>query len=386
MTGAGEGAGDSDPLRAASAKIRIDHWPWALRPLAIFAISRIITLVTIAVSASLSNTTISNEINRWDTKWFLRAAQFGWPSHLPRANGHVLGNTTAFFPLFPLTIRWLSDLSGLSLLVSGIVITTLSGAVAMIGVWALVRHYAGSTKADRATLLVALFPGSFVLSLVYSEGLIVGFIAFGILALLRRQWLLAGVLGLLATATSPIALAFEVSCLWCAYQEVAKHRNWRVLWAPILTPFGFVAYQTWLWVHTSNALAWRITERDGWQSYPSLAYPVHIIVTFVRDPVAVTQTGDLLFAGVVLCVVAAVIALRSDMPKPMLLYGLAAAVLAFVAAPVGLRPRFLFLAFPLIAAVATWLHGWSYLAVLSISVILLVLLTAYEVTSFAIFP
>ena len=159
-------------------------------------------------------------------------------------------------------------MSGLSLLTSGIIITTISGAAAMIGVWALVRHYGGTGAADRATLLIALFPGAFVLSLVYSEGLIVAFVAFGLLALLQRKWLLAGVLGLLATATSPIALAFEVSCLWCAYQEIAKGRNWRVLFAPVLAPLGFVAYQAWLWAHTSNLFAWRVTERDGWKTTP----------------------------------------------------------------------------------------------------------------------
>ena len=41
-------------------------------------------------------------------------------------------------------------------------------------------------------------------------------IALGLLALLERRWWLAGLLGLLATATSPIALAFVLSCAWCA--------------------------------------------------------------------------------------------------------------------------------------------------------------------------
>ena len=142
----------------------------------------------------------------------------------------------------------------------------------MIGVWALVRHYADQSSADRATLLVALFPGSFVLSMVYSEGLALTFLAFGILALLQRRWLLAGVLGLLASATTPVALAFVVSCLWCAYREVPPSRNWRALVAPALAPLGFVGYQVWIWQHTGTLTAWRLTERGGWDSYPSLAY------------------------------------------------------------------------------------------------------------------
>ncbi len=227
----------------------------------------------------------------------------------------------------------------------------------MVGVWLLIRAYADEHAADRGTLMLAVFPGSFVLSLVYSEGLVLTFVAFGLLALMRKRWLLAGVLGMLATATTPIALAFEVSCLWCAYREVTRDRNWRSLAAPILTPLGFLSYQVWLWVHTGNVSAWRLTERGGWKSYPSLVYAAHTVGVFLKDPIATNKTDDLLFVCTVLTVIAAVIAIRARLPIPMLLYGLVAAGIAFVSAPVGLRPRFIFLAFPLIVAVGHTVAG-----------------------------
>jgi hypothetical protein len=359
---------------------------WVLRPIAIYLASRVVTLAALAIATAISHDSISGEINLWDSRWFIRAAQFGWPAHLPHVDGHVAGNTIAFFPLFPLTIRWLSALTGLSLLTSGIIITVTTGLTAIVGVWALVRHYTDQGSADRATLLVAMFPGTFVLSMVYSEGIVVTCVAFGLLALLQRRWLLAGILGLLATATSPIALAFEVSCLWCAYQQLTRSRNWRALSAPILAPLGFVAYQVWLWIHTGNLLAWRLTERGGWKSYPSLAWPVHLVVLFVRDPISTNRQQDLLFIGIVVTAIAVVVALRSRLPTPVLLYGLAAAFLALIAAPVGLRPRFIFLAFPLIIAVGMWLRGKAYVSVLTAEMILLGLLMAYTVTSFTIFP
>jgi hypothetical protein len=301
-------------------------------------------------------------------------------------DGHVAGSTVAFFPLFPLAIRWMSQLTGLAYLASGMILSELTGLVAMMGVWALARHYLDQSAADRATLLVALFPGSFVLSLVYSEGFAISFLAFGLLALLQRRWLLAGLLGLLATATTPVALAFEVSCLWCAYRAIADERNWRSLVAPILAPLGFLSYQLWLWWHTGNPAAWRVTERGGWKSYPSLVYPVHIITTFVRDPIAVTKTGDILVVGTVATVIGAVIAIRSRLPMPALLYGLAAAGLGLISAPIGLRPRFIFLAFPLIMAVGARLAGRAYVVLVSLSTVLLIVAMAYSVCSFRVFP
>jgi hypothetical protein len=261
-----------------------------------------------------------------------------------------------------------------------------TGATAMIGVWALVRHYTDQATADRATLLVAVFPGSFVLSLAYSEGFAITFLAFGLLALLQRRWVLAGVLGLLATATTPVALAFEVSCLWCAWRAVTTERDWRSLAAPVLAPIGFVAYQVWLWRHTGVLNAWRLTERGGWKSYPSLLWAVHNVVIFVRDPVATTMTTKLLFVGAVVAVVAAVVAIRQRMPMPMLLYGLGAAAFGMTSAPIGLRPRFLFLAFPLIIAVGVRLRGRRYATLVVLSVACLVFATAFTVSSFEVFP
>jgi hypothetical protein len=377
-TGSADGTGRGGRTRRWSR--------WVIRPILIYLASRLVTTATLAVTGWVTHRSIPAEVDRWDSVWFLNAAAHGWPTQIPYHHGYAAGSTIAFLPVFPLTIRWLSAVTGMSLLASGMVISEVTGLTAIIGVWRLVRHYADQGAADRATLMVAVFPGTFVFSLVYSEGLFVTFIAFGLLALLQRRWFLAGVLGLLATGTEPVALAFEVSCLWCAYRAISADRDWRALVPPVLTPVGFVAFQLWLWRHTGDLNAWRLTERDGWQSYPSLLYPIHTVATFVRDPVAVTKTEDLLFVGTVVTVVAAVIALRSRMPKPVLIYGLFAAALGLISAPIGMRPRFILLAFPLVAAVGTRLRGRVYVTVVTVSVVLLAAAMAYSVCSYAVFP
>jgi hypothetical protein len=383
----GESAPDPDPAALGPVAGGASRRAAALlRPVVIFLLSRAVTWSTLAVCAAVTHRSLAAEVDRWDGRWFLRAVVSGWPAHLPERHGHVAASTVAFFPVFPLAIRWLSDLTGLSPLAAGLTITSVTGLSATVGVWLAVRHYADRAAADRATLLVAMFPGAFVLSLVYSDGIVVTCVAFGLLALMTRRWFLAGVLGMIATGTSPIALAFEVSCLWCASRALAGRRDWRVLAAPVLTPLGVVAYQLWLWAHTGNLFAWQLTERGGWNSYPSIAFPVHTIVTVLRDPFATNKTDDLLFVGIVLAVVGSVAAIRQRMPMPMLLYGVSAALYAVVAAPVGLRPRFLYLAFPLIVAVGIWLRGKAYVGVLSTSVVLLIALTAFEVCSWQVFP
>src|SRR5665213_644542 len=88
------------------------RWPrWILRPALIYLVSRAVTWTTLAVTTLFTHQSILQEVDRWDSRWFLRAAALGWPRHLPFHDGHVAGNTIAFFPLFPLSIRWLSDLT-----------------------------------------------------------------------------------------------------------------------------------------------------------------------------------------------------------------------------------------------------------------------------------
>jgi hypothetical protein len=266
------------------------------------------------------------------------------------------------------------------------VISGVTGLVAVVAIGSLVREYADSRQATRATLLFAVFPGTFVFSLAYAEGIAITCLAFGLLALLRRQWWLAGLLGMLATAASPIALAFVLSCAWCAGREVLRHRTWRALIAPVLAPLGFIAYMAWLWAHTGVFSAWRMTERGGWKSYPSVGYPIHVITTFVFNPVAPTETGQILFFGTVVTVIGAVLAIQQRQPAPVLIYGLAAAALAAVSAPVGLRPRFVMLAFPLVLAYGTRLRGRAYIAAVVVSTVLLAVMTVLEVGTTAVFP
>lgn len=358
-------------------------WFW---PVVAYLAARILTLVGVVVVDRFTHKGIHHVLGVWDGAWFVRAAVHGWPAHLPLVDGHVARNTIAFFPAFPLVIRALSGVTPLSPLAAGLVISGITGLTAVVSVALLVRHYAGEDAARRGALLFALCPGTFVFSLAYSEGITITCLALGLLALLKRRWWWAGALGLVATATSPIALAFVVSCAWCAVRAIVRERDWRSLAAPVLAPLGFAAYMVWLWVHTGTLSAWRLTERGGWQSYPSPAYPVHILTTFLFDPVAPTETGQILFAGTVVTVIGAVLAIRQRQPAPVLTYGLLAAALAAVAAPVGLRPRFVMLAFPLVVAVGTRLHGRAYRWVVALSACLLVAMTALELASSAVFP
>jgi hypothetical protein len=378
----GPGSSEPGPVRRVAERI----WRTSWRPGAIYVASRAVVLLTIGMVAVVKGGSLGDRIDRWDSRWYLRATQ-GYPHHLTVQNGHVLANTLAFFPALPLAIRGLSGVTGLSSFAAGVVISSLTGLTATIGVWALVREYAGERAANRVTLLFALFPGAFVFSMIYSEGFVITGAAFGLLALMRRRWVVAGVLGFVATAAAPIALGFVVSCAWASFVAIRRHRDWRSLAAPVLAPLGSIVYLLWTWQHTGVASAFSKTERGGWNSYLSLAYPFRIIGGLIAHPITSFANQRLVFVGIVFVVIALVIAVRDRQPSVILAYGISVAVLALLTAPVGPRPRIILDAFPLILAVGLrYREGWKYRLLGVASLACLVVFTAYEVGSWWVFP
>jgi hypothetical protein len=375
----------SPPAGPESRARRVRRW-FLFWPVVAYLAARVATVTALLVADLADHRSLADQLARWDGSWFLRAAEQGWPRHLPMAHGHVTATTIAFFPVYPIAIRWLSSATTLSPLTVGLAISAVTGLTAVVAIGLLVRRFAGSPPATRATLLFALFPGTFAFSLAYTEGIVLTCIALGLVALLDRRWWLAGLLGLLATATSPIALAFVLSCAWCAGWASWRSRSVRPLVAPVLAPLGFIAYMGWLWRHTGVLDAWRLTEQGGWNGSSSLVYPLRVLGTFARDPLGPTLTGQILVAGTVVAVIGAVLAIRQRQPAPVLIYGLAAAVLAATASPVGLRPRFVMLAFPLVVAYGTRLRGRVYTGALLVTATLLVAVSALEFASWSVFP
>lgn len=101
-------------------------------------------------------------LTTWDGGWYLDIAQNGYPAGLDD------GQSFAFFPGFPLAIRFVGGVTGVSYPTAGVAVALLAAVL----LWALSRRLAGEDFADRAVGLFCFFPGSFALSMAYSEPLI----------------------------------------------------------------------------------------------------------------------------------------------------------------------------------------------------------------------
>src|SRR5207244_3212191 len=118
----------------------------------------------------------------------------------------------------------------------------LAGLVAVLLLWKLIASLVDRQAADRGVALFCFFPGAIAFSLPYSEPLMLALGIGCLTALLRRQWVLAGILAGLATATRPNALALILPCTWAAGEAIRSRRQWRALIAPAFAPLGTVLF------------------------------------------------------------------------------------------------------------------------------------------------
>ncbi len=200
---------------------------------------------------------------RWDAVWYLVIAHYGYHPEL----GVFTASRSAFFPLYPLALRGLSEV-GVPAVLAGVLISLAALAAALYGIHRLTameaRRLLGAREhpigevARWAVFATALAPMAFYFSAVYSESLYLA-LSVGVFWCARRgRWGWAGSLGALASASrsAGVVLLLPVAILYLygpredrAPDLEPRWRSARVryrprgdaLWLAAL-PLGVVAY------------------------------------------------------------------------------------------------------------------------------------------------
>lgn len=331
-------------------------WRLALRPLALFLASRLGVFMVVAATANILKQRVSDGLVLWDSKWYLMIASSGYVRHIPPGSGNPAQSDLGFFPLLPIFVRLVHNVTTLGFSSSAFIAVFLLGAGASVAVWWMIHDLWGVRAADRGTAFVVFSPGAFVLSYVYSEAATILFVALCLLALRRRRWILAGLAAGVASAADPVAVAVVVPCIVGAYVAIRDHRELRALWAPILAPAGLLAFFTYLWVHTGSPLEWFKAQRAGWQGgtyFGSVPRAFgHLFAHGFEDPN---------YAVKAICIVAVIAILvvffRARPPATWIGYVVAVLALGIISPVIGVTPRLLLRDFPLLAVLGARLNG-----------------------------
>jgi hypothetical protein len=255
----------------------------------------------------------------------------------------------------------------------------------VIAFWYLTRDIWGDTTADQATVLLCFFPGAFVFAMAYSEPLLLAAACASILALRRRHWVLAGLLVAGATAIRPNGIALVACCAWEAFVAIRSRREWRSLWSVVIAPAGVIAWFAYLGVSTGSFTAWFQTERGGWDERESPTAIVKLLHDVVRYGFQYPNFYVPLL-GTAVAALLLIMLIQAKPPGVLVVYSGVVLAMAFMSTALGLRPRFVLTAFPLIMVLGYRLKGNLYALTVAGSATLMSGLLILSVTNLALVP
>jgi len=182
--------------------------------------------------------------NRWDSYWYLDIAENGYYLRGEKGQANVV-----FFPLYPLLVRMAAPLAGGNRVLAGWMVSSVFLALA---VWMLVRltqEFHPGIDPMRPVVFLLAYPAAFFLNAVYSESLFLFLSLAMVLYARRRNFLPAGALAGLASATRVAGVFLFVLLLL----EFVQTHGWRALftrraWPLALAPVGVLAFFVYHWI------------------------------------------------------------------------------------------------------------------------------------------
>lgn len=220
-------------------------WPFVL---AVFASSRALFLAAGTLAATfvpfaepagspLEPPGLLNYWAHWDGGWYSEIATKGYGARDPAS--------TAFFPLYPMLVRLGAALGGGPAL-WGVLISLVSTLFALYFLYGIAEKLYDRRVARAATMTFAFFPTAFFLNAVYTEALFLAFSTGAIwAACVRRDLLLAGILGALAAATRNLGILLLIP-LFLEWRSSRREFGVSGLVSLGLVPLGLGTYVVFL--------------------------------------------------------------------------------------------------------------------------------------------
>ena len=254
-------------------------------------------------------------LEAWDGVWYRMIAEHGYLLVPGRQSD------PAFFPLYPLLLK-VTGTTGLPLGAAGVLLSNLFFLLALLAFDALGREVLPAATARRATLLLAVFPTTYVCSMVYPESLVLASFALTGLFALRQRWLLCAAAAAVAALARPegVLLVVPVSaCLFMSWRSLSPEQRGRGIAAVLAAPAAALSFPLYLGWALHDPLAWTKAQRAWGRSFRPDG-PWHAVENLVqeagRQPWAIR---DAAFCAVTIVLLG--VAWRAGAPRAWIILG-----------------------------------------------------------------
>lgn len=258
---------------------------WISRPLIAFIATRLIVFIAayfaeIAIPGMVSdglyhanpNNVFLDVWARWDSGFYLGIAEHGY-FFRPGVQSSV-----AFFPMYPLLMRFLMPITG-SALAAGVIVSNAALLGGLIFLYLLTDlEFEDSNMATRAVFYCAAFPTSFFFTAVYTESTFFLFVVGTMYFARRKLWAWAALIGLMASATRIVGFVMwgVVGLEWLkthgwTLATIYKKEAWLGFWKGLRTdwvnlliifviPLGMISYMIFLGRTFGDPVAFSTTQ------------------------------------------------------------------------------------------------------------------------------
>jgi hypothetical protein len=203
---------------------------------------------------------------RYDAGWYAGIARLGYTYEPGRPNDF------GFFPVYPTLTGYLGFLLGggiFTYYLAGIIISWAAFVGAMVVLYLVARLDLSEEESARAVTYTAVFPFAIFFGVIYSESVFLLFTLLAFYGFRRRDWLLGGLAGAVATATRPNGICALPAIGWIAYTHVRADRRQalKAAAAVVLFTAGVVLYSLFVYVKSGSPFEW-VYSIQRWNYHP----------------------------------------------------------------------------------------------------------------------
>lgn len=213
---------------------------WALFPLAVFAVTRVVGWVLLSLGARDQGVVPTDTgyhvflpptaspgywdvIANWDGQWYAQIAQQGYPRVLPTVSGEVVQSAWGFYPGYPVVVRGVMTLTGLDFSLAASLVSLVCGAAAVCLLYRMLLRTASDFSAKASVLCLCGFMTAPVMQVAYSESLALLLVLTCLDALRRQSWTVLLAASVALALTRPIVPA--VAAVVCLHTLVTFRRS-----------------------------------------------------------------------------------------------------------------------------------------------------------------
>ncbi|MBI3380081.1 glycosyltransferase family 39 protein [Candidatus Gottesmanbacteria bacterium] len=222
----------------------------------------ILALFFIGFSQTSGNISFYDAFSQWDGQWYLKVAKEGYHWIGPTVQANV-----AFFPLYPLSAKIISLITG-NLELSFIIVSHVSFFIFLVFSYKISKLFSSEKLAFRSIWYLAIFPLSFVFSVIYGESLFFMLCSGSLYYAYKNKWTAAAIFGFLATLTRFSGLVLLPTLLYYYFKTKKIHKFTEIIKLFII-PLGVIFFSFYLWIKVGDfwayfhvLKAWRIVYQN----------------------------------------------------------------------------------------------------------------------------